>query len=826
MSVTLKSSHKRRVRSPEISGSAIGAAADNRIPGNGIHSLLVIPDVGTRRRLNEALAGRGHNVKAFSAGETALKAFQERPSQLVVIGRQLADLDATEFIRRIREYPAGRRSLIMVVVLPEQQADLDALRRAGVDDVISLPLESGLLELRLALAERLVLTERGSWPPTASRDSDVHGEEKSRQPVKDALTDLSRLIRVERALTESEKRYRIVVESSPGFIFLINREGNILDLDMPREEDDAPEVLVTSHIYDYVHEGDRERFRQEIEACLDSFKLRKFEIRNFDKSLTYQVLLALLKKREESSEAVVCTMYNITDRRLAEEALDAERELLATTLRGIGDAVIATDLEGRVILVNRAGEKLTGLSGNDTLHRPINELIDVREETSKGRLELLPARDEILDQERQPENRSMLLVRKGEYIPVSARVAPLLDKTGSLAGSVITLQDISEKRRWEEETHRTQKLEALSVLAGGLAHDFNNLLMQIMLNVSTARMKLQGAPSTQKILSSAERAVKRAKGITQQLLTFSRGGQPMVSRQLLNPLIKESVKFVISGSPVTPEFRLQKDLWGVDIDANQINQVVNNLVINAIHAMPQGGKLFVSTSNVTVDKDHPKGPLGAGDYVEVVMRDRGSGIPPGVLEKIFDPYFTTKSSGNGLGLYSSYNVLARHGGWITVKSKENRGSAFSFYLPGTAAPAPVVIAKHDAVKGHGHILIMDDDEEIRRALSRLLTMQGYKVDTVPDGEAAQRLYLDRRREGKPFDLLILDLTIAGGLGGVETLRKIKKLDPGVKAIAASGYSNDPIMANYEEHGFLGVIPKPFTWDEMSWVLAKAIHRSA
>ena len=805
-------------------------APDSPEKVGAIRALLVESDADTRRLLKSVLGQRGHTIRVCRDGQTAWNAYRKNPYDLVILGgwRQ-ADMHSLKFCRKIRTHEAGSRSVILVVGPVGQPELLQMIVAAGADDILPTPLSAELLQLRLAFAERLLAVQQGA------RGGLVTGGPKQGTRIRGRLDPNRRrrllqetqIINIESALRESEDRYRAVVESFPGFIFLVNRNGNILDLDLPSYLMDLPEILVTSHIHEFVCQEDRDLFKRELERCWDTGGRHTFEVRNFNQSLTYQVLLAHIKPGEEGRrEAMVCSMYDITDRRRAEEALAAERELLATTLRGIGDAVVAINLEGAVVLMNQSAERLTGIQRADALGRPVRDLLKVVDEASGKRFEIPPPVDEFRQQGMLIEHQSLFLLREDESIPVSSRVTSLVDQSSNLVGMVVTLHDTTDKRRWEKETRQAQKLEAMSVLAGGLAHDFNNFLMQIMLNVSTARMKITNAPVAQEILASAERAVKHAKGITQQLLTFSRGGQPVKSRQLLNPLLKESVKFVLRGSPLTPEFLLQKDLWAVDIDANQINQVINNLVINAIQAMPGGGKLFVSTANLTVDEDRPQSPLMPGNYVRVMVRDRGTGIAPELVGKIFDPYFTTKERGNGLGLYSCFNVLTKHGGWITVKSKVNRGSSFIFYLPGKVAPVPITATKRDLTKGHGHVLIMDDDDDIRRALARLLVMQGYNVDTASEGEAAIRLYVEKTREGKPFDLVILDLTIVGGMGGLETFKKIKQINPKVKAIAASGYSNDPIMANYEDHGFHGVIPKPFTWDEMSWVLTKVMNQPA
>lgn len=323
----------------------------------------------------------------------------------------------------------------------------------------------------------------------------------------------------------------------------------------------------------------------------------------------------------------------------------------------------------------------------------------------------------------------------------------------------------------------------------------------------------------------AEQAVERAKGITQQLLTFARGGQPIKSKLPLVPLLKESVKFALQGSSVRPKFQFEGDIWVVHIDPDQITRVINNLAINAVQAMPQGGYLHVSASNCRVDTAHRRGPLDPGHYVEVTIRDEGVGIPPDNFDKIFDPYFTTKKAGSGLGLYSCFNILTNHSGWITVSSEVEQGAAFTFYLPAVTLSAMDGDHMETIPSGSGRILVMDDDEGIRMALDKLLTRMGYEVVGAPEGEAALEAYRASQKEGRPFDVVILDLTIAGGLGGLQTFQELWELNPAIKAIVASGYLTDPVMAKYQEYGFVGILSKPFSAEELGKTLNDVLAKS-
>lgn len=383
-------------------------------------------------------------------------------------------------------------------------------------------------------------------------------------------------------------------------------------------------------------------------------------------------------------------------------------------------------------------------------------------------------------------------------------------------------RDISEKKRQEEEIMRIQKLESLGILAGGIAHDFNNLLTGILGNISLAQKYLSGSGPAVQRLEAAGKAANRAQELTSQLLTFSRGGAPVRRTGSIVELLRESVTFALRGSNVRCQFILSKNLWPVDIDEAQISSVIHNLVINAVQAMPKGGTIQVQASKYVLKGNHSL-PLKNGNYVRIAIRDSGCGIPTQNLQKIFDPYFTTKETGSGLGLATSYAVIRKHDGLITVKSKEGVGSNFYVYLPAsTNVPTPSEAKTEKLVSGHGRILIMDDEEVIRELAGELLESLGYEVKLAWDGSQAVLLYQEAMAAGKPFHVVIMDLTVPGGMGGKETIKKLRELDPSVKAIVSSGYSNDPIMADFERYGFLGVLPKPYTVGTLSELLKKLI----
>lgn len=382
--------------------------------------------------------------------------------------------------------------------------------------------------------------------------------------------------------------------------------------------------------------------------------------------------------------------------------------------------------------------------------------------------------------------------------------------------------EIKERRRAEEELLKAGRLESLGIFAGGIAHDFNNILTAIMGNISMARMLKPGDTGLNDILTEAGKASSRARELTNQLLTFAKGGTPIKKLSSLRDVLTETAGFALSGSNVGIDYGFDPGLWNAEIDQGQIGQVIHNLVINAIQAMPGGGTITLKAENVTLDST--PFPLDRGNYVMISISDTGDGIPEEHIQKIFDPYFTTKPEGTGLGLAIAYSVIRKHEGHITASSVPGVGSTFTMYLPASeerVITAPVAMEAPRPT--HGRVLVMDDDRNVIRVSSLMLRRMGMEPDEAGNGEEAVILYEKSMREGRPYDLVIMDLTVPGGMGGRETLEKIKELDPSVRAVVSSGYSNDPIMAHYGDYGFREVLAKPFEYQDLQRVVRKVLE---
>src|SRR5438067_3244866 len=528
---------------------------------------------------------------------------------------------------------------------------------------------------------------------------------------------------------------------------------------------------------------------------------------------------------------LVAMVRDVTDRRRFEHEIAADKESLAVTLRSIEDGVITTDVQGKIIMINNAGENLTGWTSKEAIGRSLKSVYNIAIDLqAQARAQKSGSRSEahsiLLS---MPEN-ATLRSRQGREYVIEQVASPIRDSKNEVAGVVLVFRDITERQRNEAERRKAETLEQLGLLAGGIAHDFNNLLTAIIGNISLASLLLPPNDEMGTRLNDAKNASMRARDLAQQLLTFARGGAPIKKTASIGKLIQDTVSFSLRGSHSRSEFLFGADLWPAEIDPGQISQVIANLVVNADQAMPNGGTLRASCDNFSYDSDTSPAiaDLAPGDYIRIALRDEGTGISEDCLKRIFDPYFTTKPKGNGLGLATTYSIVKNHNGLITVDSKVHFGSTFTIYFPALRhqqVPVEPPRQLNEVISGTGRILIVDDEEAIRAVVEFTLESLGYKVSQAESALEGVELYRQKLEAGERFDAVILDLTLPGGMGGKEALKKLIEIDPTVNAIVSSGYAMDATMSRYQDFGFRGVIAKPYEAAELGKIVHEVIESS-
>lgn len=517
---------------------------------------------------------------------------------------------------------------------------------------------------------------------------------------------------------------------------------------------------------------------------------------NFKKQLPLDQLQRSLQ--ELSVYKIELEMQNEALRRTQSE-LEISRELYFDLYNLAPVGYLTLDINGRILEANLTVATMLGVNRGTLLNQPLSRFISPEDR------EACQLKRSLLSETGTAQSWDVSMLRlSGNVFRAHLQAIP-----GQKGEYKITLEDTSELWLIEQEMTKTQKIESLGILAGGIAHDFKNTLAVILGNISLARRQLHEPLKVAIRLQEAERATERAKNLANQLLTFAKGGDPIKKTIDVRATLKEAVSFALTGSNVKSLFFLAEDLLTVEADEGQILQVIHNLVLNAVHAMQEGGTIEVNARNVSARHSGNK-------FVRFSIADTGFGISEQDLPKIFDPYFTTKQFGSGLGLSSSYSIIKKHGGKIRAISILGKGSTFTISLPASIQECkPGPIPQQELTLGCGHILLMDDEEMIREFVRISLEILGYTVECAENNSQAVELYLKSEQEGAPFSAVILDLTIPGGVGGQETIKKLLEIDPTVKAIVCSGFSDSPVLANYCQYGFSGMLCKPFTFEELS-----------
>jgi PAS domain S-box-containing protein len=634
--------------------------------------------------------------------------------------------------------------------------------------------------------------------------------------------DITERKSVQEALVESERRHRAVVENANEAI-LVAQDGLLKFFNRKTAEITgySPEELAETAFIDLIHPDDKEMVAKRYKRRLKGDSLPPvYSFRIVTKSGTTKwVEINAVLFHWEDKPATLNFLSDITERKEAEEALRESQERFKRAAECASDLIYEWDIANDTLTwygdINAAlgyapGEFPHTLDAWSSIIHPddlphMEEAIQIQRDKGENMITEYRVRH-----------------RNGEWLSWTDRGTIVPNEKGEPARMIGVCTDITVRKRLEGEVIKGQKLESLGILAGGLAHDFNNLLMSIMGNISLSKLSLSGDDEIRQSLDDAEASCLQARNLTQQLLTFARGGQPVRKCLFISNLLRDATRFSLSGSKNDASFSIADDLWPIDADSGQINQVINNLSINAAQAMPDGGRIEVTAKNIIVTDDMGLA-LKKVEHILITFQDCGVGIPDKYIGKIFDPYFTTKKQGSGLGLTTVYSIIKNHNGLIAVTSRPGTGTTFSVYLPASEAiAAPMEIEEQEIVRGKGSILLMDDDESVRTVSSRMLEKLGYDVKTAAHGEEAVSIFMESYKSGSAFDAVILDLTVKTGMGGEEAAREIKQIEPEASIIVTSGYSTDSIMADFERYGFCGVIVKPYKIKDLGKLMRQVI----
>ena len=646
--------------------------------------------------------------------------------------------------------------------------------------------------------------------------------------------DITDRVQAEEALWESEKRFRRLIENAKDTIYRMSLPDGTYDYVSPAVTEMigyTPEEFTNSPllVQEYIHPDSHEYFKEQWELLL---------VGKIPRSYEYQIVHGksgetrwinqsnvLVRDDEGQPIAIEGIASDITERKRAEEALRESEQRFREMADLLPNTICEMDLNLKLTYVNNFGletfgytqdEFDTGVNGMDIIHP------EDREKAATNMEQIANGVEVGLIEYR-------MIKKDGSELVALVNSSPI-HKDGQISGFRCSVTDISKQKLMQEELLKAKKLESLGVLAGGIAHDFNNLMSAVVGNISLARTEMRPGSKGFKNLVEAEKASIQTKALTTRLITFSEGGKPMKEIVSIGHLVKDSVDSSLKGSDMDVRFSIPDDISPVEIDEDQMKQALYNIVTNAQEAMTGQGTISVSCENADIgEKDTLT--LRKGKYVKISIEDQGRGIPEEDLVNIFDPYFSTKEMGTqkgmGLGLSISDSIVKQHDGLITVESQLGAGTLFSIYLPASekeiveAAPVKKSVPEKYVSQGE-NILVMDDEEVVRDVSNALLTHIGYKVEVAVEGIEAIEMYKQAMESEKPFDVVILDLTNKVGMGGVETIVRLLEIDPDVKAIVATGYSNDPIISKFREHGFCGALPKPFTLDQLRTALHDAI----
>jgi PAS domain S-box-containing protein len=643
-----------------------------------------------------------------------------------------------------------------------------------------------------------------------------------------AIQDINDRKMAEEELLKTHRLLRSISESSTDVIYVKDLHGRYLlfNKEAARATGKKPEEVLGTNDYVLFPADEADTVMDRDRKVMESGKVMTYEevLTTPDGIVTYLSSKGPIYNEKSEVVGLFGIARNITERKLAETKIMESEKLIRNILDTVDEGFIVVDRNFRILLANKTycshlnstDDKVVGRHCYEVTHKSLRPCFEEGEDCAVSHVFATGEPGNSIHRHQDP---------KGDILYVETKAFPIMDSSGAITSVIETIQDITEKYLLEEERLKTQKLEAIGTLAGGIAHDFNNLLQGVFGYISMTKMTFDDKERSLAMLDQAEKALHMSVNLTTQLLTFSKGGKPVKKKVTLQPVIENSVRFALSGSRADYRIKFDSDLWQVEADEGQIGQVIQNIVLNADQAMPVGGTIVITAKNVQASKKKIPQISEEDKYVEISIKDNGIGISKESITKIFDPYFTTKVKGSGLGLATCYSIIKNHRGVINVSSKVGRGTTFYIYLPA------IEPEKEDRQSSElspfarkGKILVMDDEELIRDLAGEMIEALGHKVELAEHGEEAIRKYEAAMESGNPFDIVILDLTIRGGMGGRETIERLFSVNPKIKAIVSSGYSYDNAVSDYHNYGFCARLTKPYKLQELSDTLNKLMSQ--
>jgi len=737
----------------------------------------------------------GFEVVYRESLEEGIQHLKSYPVDLIILDLTLPDSQGLNTLQRLQETKeASNIPIIVLTVMDDKKAGIEAVKMGAQEYLVKSDITARFLSTSIRYA-----IERHQLKLQLEKETEE--------------------------LKQSEKQFIDILTSIPDGVVILDNDNKLHFMNP------AAEVLLG-----------RESMKSpgkpfEFPKLTDESESREIEIPRKDGN-PVTIEMKGVKIDWKGKDAWLISLRDITMKKNLLKAFAQEKERLDITLRSIVDGVITTDRNGVIRLINWMAAQMTGWTREEAVGKPLAQVLKLKDKTTDEFLS--DAQKKAMEVVENVEIAGsndwdwVLISRSGNKIPIEYSCAPIL-KEGEMMGLVLVMRDTTEKKELEEDLIRSRNLEALGVLARGIAHEYNNILTSTLGYISLAKVVTAEEHKIFPMLKKAEEAGIRAKEISSRLLTFSKGGEPQKRKEYIENILEQAVHHVLKSLPITIAWNIEDNLWPVMIDRRQVSLAVSNILKNATEALSNKGCIEIKVKNFRVPaKKSPAIPRG--NYVKITITDQGSGIPDEYLPKIFNPYFTTKEKAEGMGLTTAYSIIRKHGGWIGVKSKKDRetgGTTVTLLLPAAvtllehkkpAVPVPTP-GKEPGPPGvkKRKILVMDDEDMIREIVREMLEFLEYEALTAEDGEEALELYQSAMKSGSPVEVVILDLVVPTAMGGKECIQKLQQIDPHVIAVVSSGYSDDPVVANYQDYGFRGVLSKPYKIDQLKEILEQFIR---